>query len=371
MKKNAILTSVLALFGTMAFAQATLPSSENFNSFTGTFTQTGWTYVENPALTPNYTYPSGGIGGSAAGRLDETMDYIEVFTGGQMGASTFWMKGTGAAPWQGTFNVRESVDGSTWSNMMTFTTNMPTAALTQYTVTPAATSRYIRWEFTTKASGYNASIDDINITAGVAAVQDINVKHNTTSVLSGGTTPIFGAPVGTPTALNFTVENTGLATLGVTSVSFTGADAADFSVTSPVGPFSVNATSNQALVVSFNASAPGTRVADMIIANDDADEGSYVIHLNAVGGTLSSEPTGQASALTFNTIKSYRAKYAFSAAAGSPDGYIILRKTSSSPIADVPVDGVWYQRGDMVGTSKVVSTGSGLSNTLMQAFLIG
>ena len=29
--------------------------------------------------------------------------------------------------------------------------------------------------------------------------------------------------------------------------------------------------------------------ADMIIANDDADEGSYVIHLNAIGGSLASD----------------------------------------------------------------------------------
>ncbi|MDP2386356.1 MAG: endonuclease [Bacteroidota bacterium] len=370
MKKKAILTSVLALFGTMAFAQATLPSTENFNSFTGVFGQAGWTYVENPAGTPNYSYATGGVSGTAMGRLDETMDYIEVFTGGQMGTTTYWLRGSNSGgAWQGTFNVLESVNGSTWTNLATYTTASPMATtLTQYTVTPASASRYIRWEFTAKVSGHNVAIDDVNITAGVALVQDINVKYNTTSVLTGGTTPIFGAPVGTPTPLNFSVENTGLATLGVTSVTFTGADAADFSVTSPVGAFSVNATSNQALVVSFNASAPGTRVADMIIANDDADEASYVIHLNAVGGTLATEPTGQASALAFSNIKSYRAAYSFTAASGSPDGYIVLRKTSSSPITDVPADGTWYQRGDMVGTSKVVSTSTDLNNTLMNVW---
>ncbi|HEY1040905.1 MAG TPA: endonuclease [Bacteroidia bacterium] len=371
MKKNAILTAVLALFGTMAFAQATLPSTENFTGFAGTFSQPGWTYVDAPGGTaPNYVYSSGGTGGSAAGRLDETMDYIEVFVGGQMGPTSFVLKGNNSGgAWQGTFNVLESVNGSTWTTMMGFTTASPMqTVLTSYTVTPAAASRYIRWEFTAKTSGHNVGIDDINITAGVAAVQDINVKYNTTSILSGGTTPIFGAPVGTPTAVNFTVENTGLATLNVSSVTFTGADAGDFSVTSPVGAFTVGATANQALAVSFNPGASGTRVADMIIASDDADEASYVVHLNAVGGTLASEPTGQASNLTFSNIKSYRAAYSYSAAAGSPDGYLVIRKTSSSPITDVPVDGVWYKQGDAVGGSKVVSTGTSLNSTLMNVW---
>jgi hypothetical protein len=360
--KKTILTSVLSLFGAMAFAQATLPSTENFTGFTGTGMQTGWSF--NNVTGTSFTYTSGGPSGAPSGKMDATGEYVQAHVGGQMGPTTFYLWGTGAAPWNGTFNVRESVDGTNWTNISTYTNNLP-SSFTQYTVTPSASARYIRWEFTLKLSGYNVGIDDINITAGVAATSDINVKYNTTSVLSGGATPIFGASVGTPTPINFSVENTGLSTLNVSSVSFTGADAADFSVTSPAGPFSVNATSNSPLVVSFNPSASGTRVADMIIANDDADESSYVIHLNAVGGTLSSEPTGQASGLTFNTIKSYRAKYAFSAAAGSVDGYIVLRKTSSSPITDFPLDGTWYDQGDMIGNSKVYYVGNSLNNTLM------
>ena len=372
MNNKSILTCVLSLFGVMAFAQATLPSTENFTGFAGTFGQAGWTYVDAPGGTaPNYVYASGGVASSAAGRLDETMDYIEVFVGGQMGATTYALKGnnTGGA-WLGTFKVRESVDGSTWNDLATYTggTALVSGSFATYTVTPTSTSRYIRWEFTSKTSGNNVAIDDINITAGVAVTSDINVKYGTTSVLSGGATPIFGAPVGTPTPINFSVENTGLATLNVSAISFTGLDAADFTVTTPSTPFSVNGTSNTPLVVSFNPSAPGTRLADMVITSDDADEGSYVIQLNAIGGTLATEPVGQASNLNFNTIKSYRAKYAFTAASGNVDGYLVIRKTSSSPITDIPTDGVWYKPGDMVGTSKVVSNTSDLNNTLMNVW---
>lgn len=367
MNKKSILTSVLALFGAAVFAQATLPSTENFTGFTGTGMQTGWSF--NNVTGTSYTYASGGPSGAPAGKLDATGEYVQAFVGGQMGATTYYLKGnnTGGG-FQGTFTLRESVDGINWTDLTVFTNNLNTSVYTLYTVTPAAASRYLRWEFTNKVSGNNVGIDDISITAGVSAAQDINVKYNTTSILSGGTTPIFGSAVGTPIPLNFTVENTGLATLNVSAISFTGANAADFSVTSPSTPFSVNGTSNTPLVLSFNPSAAGTRVADMIITSDDSDEGSYVIQLNAVGGALSTEPAGQANNLTFNTIKSYRAKYSFGVAGGFVDGYIVLRKTASSPITDVPVDGSWYNQGDMIGTSKVYYVGNSLNNTLMNVW---
>jgi len=366
MKKRAILSSILSLFGAAVFAQATLPTSESFTGFTGTFSQTGWTYT-NVAGTA-FTYATGFSG--VAGRLDATGEKIDVFVGGQMGSSTFYLKGQNSGmAWQGTFKVQESTDGSSYTDIASYVDGAVNfSTFTQYTVTPAASSRYIRFILSNKISGHNLAIDEINITAGVATTSDINVKYNTTSVLSGGTTPIFGVPVGTPSPVNFTVENTGLSTLNVTSVSFTGTDAADFSLTSPVGPFTVGATSSQALGITFTPAAAGTRVADMVITSDDSDEGTYVVHLNAVGGTLSSEPTAQASALTFNNVKSYRARYAFTAAAGGVDGYIVLRNTGSSPISDAPVDGTWYKVGDAVGTSKVAYVGTSLSNTIMNVW---
>ena len=188
MKKKAILTSVLALFGTMAFAQATLPASENFTGFTGTFAQAGWTF--NNVTGTSFTYAGGQSG--VSGKLDATGEYVQVFVGGQMGSTTYYLKGnnTGGA-FQGTFKLRESVDGTTWTDLASYVDNLNTSAYQLYTVTPATASRYLRWEFTNKVSGNNVGVDEISIASGVAAFQDINVKYGTTSILSGGTTPIF------------------------------------------------------------------------------------------------------------------------------------------------------------------------------------
>jgi Endonuclease I/Secretion system C-terminal sorting domain len=74
-------------------------------------------------------------------------------------------------------------------------------------------------------------------------------------------------------------------------------------------------------------------------------------------GTLASEPIAQASNLVFSNIKSYRFSAAYTPSVPTAEGYIVLRKTGST-ITDVPIDGNTYQRGDMIGASKVVSSGN-------------
>lgn len=366
MKKTTIITSVLALIGTLSFAQAPLPTTENFNSFIGTFAQAGWTFNENPFGSPSYSYPSGGVSGTAAGRLDESNDNIVVFVGDQIGQVTFALKGTvTSAPWQGVFDVQESTNGSTWTTTLaSYTTGVLATSFNTYSVTPSASARYIRWNFSTKVSGYNVAIDDINISEGNPVTSDINVWYNTTNVLTNGTTAPYNTAVGTPLNLNFLVRNVGLATLNVSNITFTGANASDYSLVSPGTSFSVNAQSNQALTVAFNPSANGSRVADIVITSNDADEATYIIHLNGVGGTTASEPTSQATALMFSNVKSYRASYSFVPAVSGAAGYIVLYKKATTSITDIPVDGVSYSRGDMIGSSKVAYVGTNTLNVI-------
>lgn len=356
MKRKITLMMMLVIGALTGFAQAPLPTSESFTGFNGTFTQAGWTYHNVTGTT--YTYATGQVG--VAGRLDASGEYIDVNVGGQMGNVTYYLKGqnTGGA-WLGTFTVLESVNGSAWTAMATYSggTAFSSTAFTQYTVTPAAASRYVRFEFTSKTSGNNVAIDEINIAAGVPSVQDINVKYGSTSVLTGGTTPIFSAPVSTPTPVNFTVENIGLAGLNVSSVVISGAAAADYAVTSPSGAFTTGAQSTTALTLTFTPSAAGTRQATMTINSNDPDEGSYVVFLYGVGGNLASEPAAQPNSLNFSNIKSYRASFSFISQFPMSDGFLVIRKTSPTAITDVPVDGVSYMTGDAVGTSKVVYSG--------------
>lgn len=363
MKKITIITSALALISKLSFAQAPLPTSENFNSFTGTFTQPGWTFNENPNGAPNYSYPSGGVNGTAAARLDESNDNVVVFVGDQMGQITYALKGTiTTGSWQGTFDVQESINGSTWTTLASYTTGVLSTSFATYSVTPSANARYMRWNFSTKVSGYNVALDDIVISEGNPTTEDINVWYNTTNILTNGTTPAYNTAVGTPLSLNFLVRNVGMTTLSVSAINFTGVNSSDYTITTPTLPFTVNALSNQALNVSFNPSANGSRIADMVLTSSDVDESSYTIHLNGIGGTLASEPTNQPTNLIFSNVKSYRSTYSFNPSIGGAAGYIVLYKKSSTPITDVPVDGISYSRGDMIGSSKVAYVGTNTLN---------
>jgi hypothetical protein len=123
---------------------------------------------------------------------------------------------------------------------------------------------------------YNFSIQ------GNAINPEINVKGNTVTISDGNASPSaadwtsFGTTnvaSGTLTR-TFTIENTGTSSLTISGVSFSGANAGDFSVTTaPAG--TVTSGSTTTFVVTFNPSAAGSRTATISIANNDANENPY------------------------------------------------------------------------------------------------
>jgi len=85
--------------------------------------------------------------------------------------------------------------------------------------------------------------------------------------------------------------------------------------------------------------------------------------------TLKAEPSAQPTSLVFSSVTTTSFNTAFTAATGSPDGYLVIRSTSSSLSAD-PVDGTNYTAGNSLGVGTVVSVGitiSGISNSSLSA----
>ena len=70
-------------------------------------------------------------------------------------------------------------------------------------------------------------------------------------------------------------------------------------------------------------------------------------------------PTAQPSNLQFLNPTESSFQVTFSAASGSPTGYIALRREAASPTAN-PVDNVTYTVGDIIGDAEVAFVGSGL-----------
>jgi endonuclease I len=341
MKKNYYLLMVAFLTSFFGFSQAVLPTSY---SFTTTTLPTGWSTVGTGSYTGSGNTPP-------TLKFDSSGDLLTINFASAPGNLTYYIGGNSFAG--GTFLVEESVDGNTWTTLHSHTALTSTYTLT--TDVPNANSRYIRFNYVTKVTG-NIGLDDVNIAVGAATpTQEINVKNGSTTIVNNG---IFNTSsgVGSMSPINFTIENLGTGSaLTLSTVTISGANASDYTLVSQ--PSSINASSSSALEINFTPGASGSRPAIITIPSNDADENPYVINIAGIGGGLATEPSVQPTNLVFSNVKSYRFNGSFSAANGV-DGYVVLRK-KGAPITDLPVDGTVYMRGDAIGSSQVVSSGTG------------
>lgn len=350
MKKILHTLSLIAVINLSGFAQAVLPTAWSFDNTTF---PTGWSIVDP---TPLYYTGSGNT--PPAYKFDATGDQMIIFFASNPGNLTYYLTGNSFAT-GGVFLVEESLNGTSWTTLHSHTAP-PAGTYTLFTDVPNSASRYIRFHYSLKAGG-NIGLDDVALAAGPATpAQEINIKQGSSTILTGGTY-IANSGVGVNTPTTFIIENLGtVTTLNITSATITGPDASDFSVAS--FPPSVAALSAGNLIVDFTPAAAGTRNATLSIVSDDVDENPYLITLYGIGGSYASEPTVQATNLTFSNVKSYTLSASFTAASPAPEGYIVLRKTGSAS-TDMPIDGSVYQRGDMIGSSKVVFSGTSTSFT--------
>jgi endonuclease I len=382
MKK--ILLLVALAFNLSLFAQAPLPTSYNFTGFAGSIPQVGWKSVVNLNPTGTFTYsglPMATASGVPAGKIDFGGEYILIKTANDIGKISYYLRANvGGSPtptsFIGTFYIQESPDSLTWNNLAIYSDSAAFAAsplkktmlLTAYkkdSVTATTGSRFIRFILATKKNGCNIGIDDIALSQAISGAQEINVKYAGNTIFSGSNTPYFGSAVGTPSPVSFLIENQGSANpLNLSSITISGAAASDYTFGIP-NPTTVGASSSTNLIVTFNPSANGTRDAVLTINNDDANEGTYVVNLKGVGGTLATEPANSANTITFSNISSFRA-IANNAPIASAEGFLIIRKKSNSTITDIPVDGTNYQKGNLVGSSKVLYSGPGAASYVLK-----
>lgn len=119
---------------------------------------------------------------------------------------------------------------------------------------------------------------DVNLTAtGVAP--EINVKYSSTSYASGSSIELAGTTNGgSYTDYTLTVENTGTGNLSVTA-GITNADGAWSILTAPTTP--VAGGGSTTMVVRFTPTADGASASTLTLTNNDADESSYSLTLQA------------------------------------------------------------------------------------------
>ncbi|MBP9069651.1 MAG: choice-of-anchor B family protein [Bacteroidia bacterium] len=111
---------------------------------------------------------------------------------------------------------------------------------------------------------------EINIIGNSVNIPDGSVSTATTNNTD------FGSVIITASATsNFIVQNTGLASLNVSSITITGADASLFSIVGPSTPFTVSPSGAQILSVQFAPLTVGTKTALIHLFSNDYSESSY------------------------------------------------------------------------------------------------
>ncbi len=188
-----------------------------------------------------------------------------------------------------TLAIRSSADGFA-SNIANPAASGATVSLSSFTnITAAITFRV--YVYGIAATGTTYSINDFEFNGSVAAgtpVPEINVLQGATPIASGGTHNFGSVELGTSgSAVTFTIQNSGTSTLNLSGspiVVKSGTNAADFTV-NQTGTSSTVASGggSTTFTVTFTPGGAGARTAQLTIANDDADEGSYVINLSATG----------------------------------------------------------------------------------------
>ena len=178
-KKLSRLLCLMAFFvgPFLSFGQATLPiinvavTSGSSTMPTG-FTQSGLGTAYASTTTP--------------WKLDNQGDYVVCNFTGTAGTLTFKLTNNGlSGSYQ--FDVLQSTDGTTYTNLQTITSITSTQSFTISSI--ALTTRYIKWTYTTKSSG-NVGLGTIGMTALSTAP----------TILGSATTSIFTTTYGTASA---------------------------------------------------------------------------------------------------------------------------------------------------------------------------
>lgn len=129
---------------------------------------------------------------------------------------------------------------------------------------------------------YNRSNSDTYSGAGTellaASAPEINVKQLATDIASRGDQTFGTVQIGTSKDIEFTVENTGDGDLNITSITPSGSG---FSVQAGISANPVSASGSATFTIRFQPTATSQTTGSVTIANDDDDEGSYVINFTA------------------------------------------------------------------------------------------
>jgi len=246
--RNIFYATVGFALSNFGFAQATLPAFWNCNDPAAA--PTGFTLSQGSS--GNFVYTSTALYKSAPAsiRLDNTNEFLQVYFTGTADTIFYYITGTaasGATSWLGTFVVQESSNGTDWTDVTTYKDDLGLTIKERFTVL-STTTKYVKFLFKSKTSGYNVAIDDISVSDGVGGAKpELVVEYSGNVLATGKEIRVGGSDV-----VDLTIKNnSSVGDLIVSDLKKSGINAADFS-TSKTFPFTVKAVESAVLSIDVN-----------------------------------------------------------------------------------------------------------------------
>ena len=258
------------------------------------------------------------------------------------------------------------LDVSTASNFATFVSgyNNLTVNGTSQAVTglSPATTYYVRIR-AVNASGTGANSD--TLTQATTGVPEISIESpDGTAIESGGSRGSFGTvTVGSSADFLFVVRNSGSAALNVSGITFGGTHSGDFAVVGS-STAAIAAGDSASFTIRFTPAAAGARSGTVTFANDDADEGSYLINLSGEGSEAAVAPTvttSAASGITASGATLNGNVNADGGAAVTEHGFVYSSTDATPTSGEVGV--ITEDIGSGTGVISFAATGLGASVT--------
>ncbi len=345
MKKT--IFSAFMLICTGLFGQATLPASWDMSNVT--VPPTGWSYNLS-IVAGNLTYTSAGFFNSAPQslRLDGSGEYLQLYFAGRADTVEYYVRTNPGTDAGTVFNIEESADGTTWTNVRNYTKSLP-QTITKHMVRLKGSSRYVRFIYTTKVTGFNVALDDVLVKpAGPSASPEIAVLDGTKPLINGG-----NYQPGNSGLFPLTLKNNGLGdSLRIDSIRFSGASAQYFKVGGT--PKAIAASSQTNIMLQLTGAPAGSAKATMkIYTNDGVGNEVFSVNVYAISGSYASEPSAVPT-INFSTVKAWQIKVD----AGVTNAENILVLVSKDSITEAPADGSVYEKGSYLGKARVVTSGA-------------
>ncbi|MES2836991.1 MAG: choice-of-anchor D domain-containing protein [Bacteroidota bacterium] len=166
---------------------------------------------------------------------------------------------------------------------------------------PQAANLRIRFTNTSTLSQFR--IDDLQLKGVCPPAPEINFIQGATSYLNGSTYNFGTVNTGSTNVLTFSIQNTGTATLNLTTATFTGGAA--YTVISDAIPTTVAAGGIFTVTVVYSPTVAGTYTEVLTVNNNDADENPYVLNISSIVNAVAPEINIKQSSTNYLTGSNY------------------------------------------------------------------